>query len=80
MAREFKQDVDMGEYKVVARTRRTKSLNKNMTEIRWAGCQQEKPAPTGGLGKNPTAKWDTRFPRKQVKETSGTAWGSKTHF
>ena len=28
MAREFKQDVDTGEYKVVGRTRRTKSLNK----------------------------------------------------
>lgn len=44
-----------------------------MTEIRWAGCKWEKPAPTGGLGKNPAAKWDIRFPRKQAKQTAGTA-------
>ena len=43
-----------------------------MTEIRWAGCQQEKPAPTGGLGKNPTAKWDARF--------LALLEGRKTHF
>ena len=30
---------------------------KRVLEVRWAGCQQEEPAPTAGLGEKPAAKW-----------------------
>ena len=32
---------------------------KRVLEVRWAGCQQEEPAPTAGLGEIPAAEWDT---------------------
>ena len=31
---------------------------KRVLQVRWAGCQQEEPAPTAGLGEKPAAKWD----------------------
>ena len=31
---------------------------KRVLEVRWAGCQQEEPAPTAGLGEKPAADWD----------------------
>ena len=31
---------------------------KRVLEVRWAGCQQEEPAPTAGLGEKPAAEWD----------------------
>ena len=31
---------------------------KGVLEVRWAGCKQEEPAPTAGLGEKPAAEWD----------------------
>ena len=33
---------------------------KRVLEVRWAGCQQEKPTATAGLGEKPTVKWGTQ--------------------
>ena len=34
---------------------------KRVLEVRWAGCQQEEPTPTAGLGEKPAAKLGTLF-------------------
>ena len=31
---------------------------KRVLEVKWAGCKQEEPAPTAGLGEKPAAEWD----------------------
>lgn len=53
MAREFKQDVDTGEYKLVGRTKDKISEQKSMTEIRREGCHQEKNSTYRWAGEEP---------------------------
>ena len=48
---------------------------KRVLEVRWAGCLQEEPAHTVGLGEKPAAEWGTWYlgnrpdrPRALLKE------------
>ena len=36
-------------------------------EVRWASCQQEKTAPTVGLGEKLAVKWGYTVPEEQAK-------------